>query len=114
MNKKVKETWIKALKSGEFKQGKGYLESDGKYCALGILSLLSLVEGQCTYNQVDGLGRFDNKRYTLSYNTLTWAGMDLEDFKADVLTEGELTSIADLNDRGLSFQKLAQIIDQKF
>lgn len=114
MDRKVKETWIKALKSGEFKQGKGYLESDGKYCALGILSLLSLVEGQCTYNQVDGLGRFDNKRYTLSYNTLTWAGMDLEDFKADVLFEGESTSIADLNDRGLSFQKLAQIIERKF
>ena len=112
MDRKVKETWIKALKSGEFKQGKGYLESDGKYCALGILSLLSLVEGQCTYNLVDGLGRFDNKRFTLSYNTLNWAGMDLEDFKIDVIYEGESTTIADLNDRGLNFKELARIIDR--
>ena len=114
MNPIIKDMWVKALKSGEFKQGTEFLERDGKYCALGILSLLSLVEGQCTYNQVDGLGRFDNKRYTLSYNTLTWAGMDLENFKAEVIYEGELTSIADLNDRGLSFQKLAQIIERKF
>ena len=113
MDKKVKETWIKALKSGEFKQGRGYLERDGKYCALGILSLLSLIEGQCTYNQIDGLGKFDNKRFTLSYNTLTWAGMDLEDFKAEVIYEGELTSIGDLNDRGLSFKELARIINLK-
>ena len=113
MDKKIKETWIKALKSGEFKQGREFLERDGKYCALGILSLLSLVEGQCTYNQIDGLGRFDNKRFTLSYNTLTWAGMDLEDFKAEVIYEGESTSIGDLNDRGLSFKELARIINLK-
>ncbi len=113
MDKKVKEMWIKALVSGEFKQGRGYLESKGKYCALGVLSLLSLIEGQCTYNQIDGLGRFDNKRFTLSYNTLTWAGMDLEDFKADVIYEGESTSIGDLNDRGVSFKELARIIDRQ-
>ena len=113
MDKKIKETWIKALNSGEFKQGTEFLEKDGKYCALGILSLLSLVEGQCTYNEIDGLGRFDNKRFTLTYNTLTWAGMDLEDFKVDVICEGESTSIADLNDRGLSFKELARIINLK-
>ena len=113
MIKKTKEMWIRALKSGEFKQGKGYLERDGEYCALGILSLLSLIEGQCTYNQIDGLGRFDNKRFTLSYNTLNWAGMDLEDFKIDVIYEGESTTIADLNDRGLSFKELARIINLK-
>ena len=67
MIKKTKEMWIRALKSGEFKQGKGYLERDGKYCALGVLSLLSLIEGQCTYNQIDGVGKFDNKDQALWY-----------------------------------------------
>ena len=114
MNPIIKDMGVKALKSGEFKQGTEFLERDGKYCALGILSLLSLVEGQCTYNQIDGLGRFDNKRFTLSYNTLTWAGMGLEDFKAEVIYERELTSIGDLNDRGVSFKELARIIDRKF
>jgi hypothetical protein len=113
MNPIIKDMWVKALKSGEFKQGREFLEKDGKYCALGILSLLSLVEGHCTYNEVNGLGRFDNKRFTLSYNTLTWARMDLEDFKAEVIYEGEVTSIGDLNDRGLSFKELARIINLK-
>ncbi len=113
MIKKTKEMWIQALKSGEFKQGTQYLERDGQYCAIGVLSLLSLIEGQCTYNQIDGTGKFDNKRFTLSYNTLTWAGLGLEDFKVDVIYEGESTSIADLNDRGLSFKELARIIDLK-
>ena len=40
--------------------------------------------------------------------------MDLEDFKAEVINAGELTSIGDLNDRGVSFKELARIIDRKF
>ena len=71
------------------------------------------------YNRADktaeiiSVGKFDNKRFTLSYNTLNWAGMDLEDFKIDVIYEGESTTIADLNDRGLSFKELARIINLK-
>lgn len=37
MNKKVKAKWVKALKSGEFKQGKNTLKNNGKYCCLGVL-----------------------------------------------------------------------------
>jgi hypothetical protein len=37
MDKKLKAKWVKALRSGEYKQGGGYLFSDGKYCCLGVL-----------------------------------------------------------------------------
>lgn len=29
--------WVRALRSGKFKQGRMYLEADGKYCCLGVL-----------------------------------------------------------------------------
>jgi len=38
MNKKWKKKWIKALLSGEYTQGYGYLKTlDNKYCCLGVL-----------------------------------------------------------------------------
>lgn len=37
MNKEYKQPWIDALRSGNFKQGRNKLESQGKYCCLGVL-----------------------------------------------------------------------------
>lgn len=33
----IYEAWIAALRSGLYKQGRKYLESDGKFCCLGVL-----------------------------------------------------------------------------
>lgn len=30
------EKWLRALESGRYKRGKGYLHSDGHYCCLGV------------------------------------------------------------------------------
>lgn len=38
MNTKVKQSWLRALTSGRFKQGRGQLKTEnGKYCCLGVL-----------------------------------------------------------------------------
>lgn len=104
MNKKVKSLWIQALRSGEFRQIQGQLCIDDQYCVLGVLSVLSLVNGQCTYDH-DGLGgRFDNRRYSLSFNTRAWA--KITDIQADYM--------ARLNDQGLNFEELAKIIEKEF
>lgn len=38
MDKKLKTKWVKALRSGKYKQGKGVLRTvDNKFCCLGVL-----------------------------------------------------------------------------
>jgi hypothetical protein len=37
MDAKIKRKWLKALRSGKYKQGTGALRSDGSYCCLGVL-----------------------------------------------------------------------------
>lgn len=44
LNKKLKHKWLKALRSGEYKQGKGHLKDDfygATFCCLGVLCEVS-------------------------------------------------------------------------
>lgn len=42
MNKKQAQKWIDALRSGEYKQGKGTLQNKLGYCCLGVLCKISI------------------------------------------------------------------------
>lgn len=44
MNPKVKSKWVKALRSGKYKQDKGTLKSGKGYCCLGVLTDLYIKE----------------------------------------------------------------------
>ena len=37
MRKEIADLWIKALRSGDYEQGRLYLNADGKFCCLGVL-----------------------------------------------------------------------------
>jgi hypothetical protein len=37
MDAALKAKWVAALRSGEYQQGKGKFEHDGKFCCLGVL-----------------------------------------------------------------------------
>lgn len=41
MPKEMKEKWVKALRSGEYTQGRGCLEMNGTYCCLGVLQMVT-------------------------------------------------------------------------
>lgn len=120
MDKRIKNLWVKALRSGEFKQCRGYLSYDDKYCALGVLSILAVLEGVCTFNDVDGVGTFDNRRFTLSYNVMKWAEIAQDDERFlnpdehSVIIEikGRSTSVLELNDDGMSFKQIALLIER--
>lgn len=38
MQKDVRDRWVKALRSGDYEQGSGYLCKENKYCCLGVLN----------------------------------------------------------------------------
>jgi len=45
MNKEVVKKWVDALESGEYTQGKEYLNYHQRFCCLGVLCELALKEG---------------------------------------------------------------------
>jgi len=46
LTKKLKQKWIKALRSGKYKQGKErlYNEEEDSYCCLGVLELIAGID----------------------------------------------------------------------
>jgi len=120
MDQRIKKLWIKALLSGEFKQCKGHLSKNGQYCALGVLSVLALLDGVCTYNEEDGVGLFDNRKFLLSYNVMKWANiaqekerfLDPDEHSVKINIKGKWTSVMELNDEGKSFKEIASLIER--
>ena len=118
MDEKVKILWVKALKSGEFKQIKTRLHDGEGFCALGVLAALAMNEGICTYSPKKEA--FDGRWETLSYNIMKWANIAQFDDeflepgagKIKFIYKGKETSITDLNDNGLSFEEIADVIEK--
>ncbi len=52
MNKEIKQKWIDALQSGDYKQCKGRLADNDSFCCLGVLTDLYLKEKNMTWTRV--------------------------------------------------------------
>ena len=125
MNKEVKEKWITALRSGEYKQGREALKrTDNEFCCLGVLCDLYIKE--------TGIGRWVNDKSTYvdfwigdKYSgampleeVKDWAGLSNKGMNihtTDVLLYNNFPrTLAGLNDtQRLSFLQIADIIEEQ-
>lgn len=104
------EKWVQALESGEYLQGIGHLNiNNTNFCCLGVLCELEsskLTKRLCEHRR-DIL--YDNNSCFLPdilYNLYGFMSRQ-GDFKGNV---GMDCSLASLNDNGVSFKEIAQII----
>jgi len=120
MNQFVKEKWITALRSGEYKQTSGRLREGDCYCCLGVLTDLydKDIQNDChEWYERDGcyiyISDGGTVEATLPESVMKWA--DLEECNPTVLVErmGQpVTDLAYLNDNeALDFNQLADIIE---
>ena len=113
-------TWVAALRSGQYAQGKGYLNSEGGYCCLGVLCEVQL-RPKYLYNV--GLSRYgyDNDEVGLSLrNPLCELLGDYGYFPSSVtgtLAAGDgesgstATALSDLNDDGVPFSDIVTVLE---
>lgn len=124
MKATIKKLWLNALRSGEYKQGKGTLRANDSYCCLGVLCDLHAKEFKKDWVLVptvndehyDYLGRTQ----FLPNEVSNWAEIDYYKslgytnsgmFKND---DGKDSSLSTLNDEGKSFTEIADIIEKRF
>lgn len=133
MKQNIMKKWIKALRSGKFKQGSGALKqynSKGQeqHCCLGVLCELYNQEMKKSKKKTlpekvydsdsdfsHGYSRFGGKKEDLPKEVKDWAGMrsGLGNFYDDIYPLGQ-PCLADLNDTGRKFKTIADIIEKNY
>ncbi|NBP02395.1 MAG: hypothetical protein EBU90_20210 [Proteobacteria bacterium] len=127
MRKIIAKKWVKALRSGKYKQGKGYLKqftskNEPRHCCLGVLC--ELYDQQMKKNHKKTLYteemedkssgtsfvRFDLVDGGLPRAVREWANMinPLGEF----IKNDRVQYLADLNDDGKKFSTIADIIEK--
>lgn len=103
MNKEIKAKWTEALRSGKYKQGQRELQDPkGKFCCLGVLCEVLEVP-----KQAYGVGIYYGEIHERSS-----AFLPISVMKQVELTVQEQSLLANMNDEGQSFKKIADYIDR--
>ncbi len=110
MNQIIKKRWVKALKSGEYTQTRGYLkriEDTTSFCPLGVLCDLHAKE---TGNKWTEDKYYLGCKYSLPHEVVVWAGLPKEN--TAITNNGQF--ISELNDvRRYTFTEIADVIEKE-
>lgn len=119
MKKDVMIKWVAALRSGEYKQGKTYLNRNNEYCCLGVLcEILEVPKRKDDYEngaEVSRYGGTDEHGGTsgLPESAKLLAGIkgSLGSYKKDDSSSVSYHALSSDNDNGTSFADIADIIE---
>lgn len=119
MNPDIKARWVAALRAGDYKQGRGYLRVNDKFCCLGVLcDVYAKDQGSEWRRPADcEVYRAPTGRNTIMLPdaVAAWAGLDSQDPLVPVrrrdATREELTALSVLNDSRRSFKTIANLIE---
>jgi hypothetical protein len=119
-----RDLWTAALRSGNFKQGQGRLihnhNGEFTFCCLGVLCEVENTPRQFTRGHYNYLGNISILPDAIpQYQTFADSGafpshvtVDIIDKDGNTLQDNK--SLTELNDNGLSFDLIADIIDQLY
>lgn len=116
--KEIRAEWVRMLRSGEFKQGRGSLRTNNnKFCCLGVLCEFAVAQGviEAPFS-VRGRGA-SAYRYGFDWQVLPrevqqWVGLQAPQgiFKVPETEVGNC-SLSARNDRGATFEEIADLIE---
>lgn len=114
----IKDKYLKALRSGEYKQGVfGLRTIDDKFCALGVLCDLAAKEGIIQWEHSGFAYWIKGGTYYLPKSVMKWAGMCSqsgrfpEEFSNEDVSK---YSIANMNDDKNNFNTIADAVEKNW
>jgi hypothetical protein len=120
MNPEIRARWTAALRSGEYQQAKSALRDGEGRCCLGVLCELAVADNiiALAYDEESGSWMYGGEGSVLPGEVVAWAGLDdvnpaFPD--ADEIefedSDPETLGLAELNDYGWTFARIADGID---
>ncbi len=117
MNVEIKHLWLEALRSGKYEQCGGMLHRrDNGFCCLGVLCDLH-AQSYPNMGWQENVANPHKRKYlgedsVLPDAVVEWAGLD--DGDPGNAGGGRGETLSGMNDRGDSFDMIADVIDQHF
>jgi hypothetical protein len=108
MNPEIKAEWLKALRSGDYEQAEDALRNDSGFCCLGVLCDLHAKKTGVLWDGFVYLGVAD----VLPHTVQEWADLPAREGGSVIIHEDE-EYLTELNDNGVSFAVLADLIEQQ-
>lgn len=111
MNKEAKARWLKALRSGRYKQATSRLKYDKSYCCLGVLCRVEKF-GKFKLKSLNNI--YNDKHYVLIFdNNQMVEGTLPENFRKNLRISGlEQDVLIKQNDSGSNFKEIADWIEK--
>lgn len=109
------EKWLQAIESGDYPQGRQYLNKNNKFCCLGVAcELFSVVVGSFSASENDLVTCYGNEEEDESCYCLapadTTRTLALRDDAGRIDGKSEYNSLASMNDNNLDFPTIAKFI----
>lgn len=129
MKQDVKDTWVAALRSGEYTQGVGFLHQvtsrGNERCCLGVLCDLAVKDGVDLHVRGSGLAvEYNGDGYFVPGAVMAWAGLLSNEGAlteewavpvGDAADDGPVvSSLASANDDGATFTQIADLIEERW
>jgi hypothetical protein len=109
MKEDIKNKWTAALRSGKYKQGQQALKQGDKFCCLGVLCDIS-EQGEWIIDSFEDKDKYIHETNYLPSIVQIWAGFTHYNETGEFI--GEQIILSELNDRGKTFEEIADVIDK--
>ena len=123
MNPEVKAEWLRRLREPGRKQIRGRLQTDQGQCCLGVLCEIAVEQGVIERRILDYSGMHYNANIVVEYDGVTrvptaevalWAGLEVQYGELKLPASSKYGfDVAYLNDTGVPFSEIADIIEKE-
>lgn len=110
MDEKIKQQWVKALRSGEYSQAKGWLYDGEGYCCLGVLAH---IHPDIQFHYEEDSGDPGLVGWYVGENPAHKETLPIEFIESIGLGNYLAGSLANDNDNGTSFAHIADRIEDE-
>jgi len=119
MNPRIKQRWLEALRSGEYKQTTGNLRDINGFCCLGVLCDLQAQERSTNWVQRINSYELYGEYQMLPLSVQEWAGLDNDiggmvdfEYEKDGVMYVKSESLPEINDTwNKNFNEIADLIE---
>ena len=102
MKPEIKAQWLAALRSGDYQQGTALLHYEDRFCCLGVLCDLYAKDTGNTWERHGSVCNMHRSDLLIPPQVQEWAGLKYPNPMA----------LAHRNDKGATFEELAEVIEE--